>query len=493
MTEFRDDTDASLPPMDPELGAALRALPLPDHAEGFFAALQNRLDQEHTAMTTSTLRPAPVPPPHEPARRGRHWRRQTLRLAVVAAAAGVIGVAVGANLDGTAPARRETPPRVVAISAVEVAEKMHTALARVTTLRGEIVFRDADGEVRSRFVVTDAGDFRSTGMTRSEEIAYDATTGVERSYFVDPTGPDFGGERTGVSPGLPDGGPATWILRRELGSTVRALLDDPAGMTVESTTYDGRDAWVLELDVEPNKIGGGADHLAVTVDQESGYPVRVEETVAGAFFREVRLEKLAADTGDVQRSEFTLSFPDGVEVSRFDEGWRRLASLDEVRSEVGYAPLVPRGDALPEGFALQQISVADRAQGTGVEGLNPPTREAVSLSFHRGLDQILVTTRLRGAIVDGREPGTEPGKCTECLGDSSWSDPLASGEGFFDAPEPLAVSSGALVGAPGQLLIGPHTVPHVWVLGERLVVTVSGDATRSELVEILESLEPHTR
>ena len=480
MTDYDDGAPGPLLPRDEELGAALRALPVPDHEAGFFERLQGSLADD-----------APAAPVTRGTRR-RRWRRQTLRLAVDAAAAGVIGVAIGVNLDDgpTSPAPR-TPP-VVALDAVEVADTMRAALASVRTLRGEVVFRDVDGEVRSRFVVTDDGDFRSTALTRTEEIAYDATTGVERSYFVDPAGPDFGGERTGLSPGLPDGGPATWILRRQLGSTVRAMLDDPDGLRVGPTTYDGREAWVLELDVEPNKIGGGADHLAVTVDRESGYPVRVEETIDGAFFRELRLEKLAADTGDVERSEFTVEFPPGVEVSRVDEGWRRLASLGEVRAEVGYAPLVPRGDALPEGFALKQISTADRAQGTGVEGLNPPTRDAVSLAFHRGLDQILVTTRLRGGLVADRQPGTEPGQCTECVGASSWSDPLASGEGFIDSPEPLVVSSGALVGSPGQLLIGPHTVPHVWAVGERLVVTVSGDATRAELVEILESLEPHT-
>ncbi len=484
MTDFRDD-DGALPQPDPELAAALRALPVPEHAEGFFDRLQADLDGAAAAD------PAAVPIGRATGR--RRWRRQTLRLAVVAAAAGVIGVAVGANLDSPpASSPRRTAPPVVALSAVEVATTMHEALASAHTLRGEIVFRDADGEVRSRFVVTEAGDFRQSGLTRTEELAYDARTGVERTYFVDPTGPDFGGERTGISPGLPDGGPATWILRRELGSTVRALLDGDDSVTVEETTYDDRAAWQLDLDVEPNKLGGGADHLAVTVDQESGYPVRVVETVRGAFFRELRLEQLTANEGDVDRSEFTVDFPAGVEVSRFDEGWRRLPSLADARREVGYAPLVPRDDALPDGFTLQQISVADRAQGTGVEGLNPPTREAVSMAFHRGLDQILVTTRLRGPIVDGREPGSAPGQCTECLGNSSWSDPLASGEGFIDEPEPLSVSAGALDGAPAQALIGPHTVPHVWALGERLVVTVSGDATRAELIEILESLEPHT-
>ncbi|HVE62252.1 MAG TPA: hypothetical protein VNB94_00420 [Mycobacteriales bacterium] len=512
---FDTSTFDALPTRDHALGAALRDLPAPEHAPGFFDSLQTKLEAE-SSLEAAAGAAFPSRAPEVPAAesfappavggavvplRRRQWRRQSLRIAVLAAAAGVIGVAVGVNLDGPSslsPGPGGSPP-VVALpaTAVEVAQKVQAALSSVENLRGTLVFRDVDGEVRSRFAVTDDGDFRQSGITRREELAYDASTGVERSYFIDPTGPDFGGERRGISPGPPDEGPATWVLQRELGSTVRALLAPNSGrpdteLTVTATTYDGREAWQLDTDVEPNKIGGGGDHLAITVDQETGYPVQVVETISGEFFRELRLTDLVANSGEIPRSEFTIEFPPGVELSRFDAGWKRLDSLDRVPARVGYAPLVPSGDALPEGFELRQISVVDKAGGTGNEGLNPRTREAVSLAYHRGLDRILVTTRLRGPIVDGREPGSAPGQCTECLGDSSWSDPLASGEGFFDDPEELTVSTGALAGSPAQLLIGPRTTPHVWALGSSLVVTVSGDATREDQLAILGSLQPHS-
>ena len=495
-----DRTFDDLPTRDTELGAALRALPAPEHAPGFFEALQAELEAAAGFPAATAGLPATDLPPAGraddvvvPLHGGRRrWRRQTLRFAVVAAAAGVIGVAVGANLSGPPSVTPgDDQPRVVAVSAVEVAQKLQAALSSVETLRGTLVFRDVDGEVRSSFVVTNDGDFRQSGITRREELAYDATTGVERSYFIDPAGPDFGGERRGISPGQPDESPSDWVLQRELGSTVRAILAQDTALTVTTTTYDGRDAWQLDTDVAPNNISGGGDHLAITVDQETGYPVRVVETVKGAFFRELQLTELVANSGEVDRAEFTLEFPPGVEVSRFDAGWKRLSSLDQVQALTGYAPLVPSADALPEGFELRQISTVNKAGGTGVEGLNPLTREAVSLAYHRGLDRILVTTRLRGPIVDGREPGSSPGQCTECLGDSSWSDPLASGEGFIDDPEGLTVAAGALAGSPAQLLIRPRTTPHVWAVGESLVVTVSGDATREDLLAIIASLESH--
>lgn len=39
--------------------------------------------------------------------------------------------------------------------------------------------------------------------------------------------------------------------------------------------------------------------------------------------------------------------------------------------------------------------------------------------------------------------------------------------------------------------VDPLASPHVWALTEDLVVTVSGDLTRGELLEVAESLQPH--
>ncbi len=60
----------------------------------------------------------------------------------------------------------------------------------------------------------------------------------------------------------------------------------------------------------------------------------------------------------------------------------------------------------------------------------------------------------------------------------------------MDEPEPIELRSGALAGAQAQLQIDPRTVPHVWILGEELVVTISGDLSRDELRAVAESLAP---
>jgi hypothetical protein len=109
---------------------------------------------------------------------------------------------------------------------------------------------------------------------------------------------------------------------------------------------------------------------------------------------------------------------------------------------------------------------------TGTEGSNPPSTHVVSLSYRRGLDQMLVTTRLRHV------PGSE----------SEWSDPLATGEGFVDRRESVRARRGALSGVELKLLIVPRNIPHAWALTDKLVVTVSGDVSRAELLRVAESL-----
>lgn len=94
----------------------------------------------------------------------------------------------------------------------------------------------------------------------------------------------------------------------------------------------------------------------------------------------------------------------------------------------------------------------------------------VSQSYRRGLDQF---------IVSSRPVGDDPSK---------WDDPLASGEGFVDRPERVTVASGALAGHQAALLIDPLAVPHVWVVSDELVITVSGNLDRAELLQVIGSL-----
>jgi len=440
---------------DEELGAALRELEVPEHAPEFFAELDRR------------LRP---PRRNPPARRRRV--RWGVRLAAGAAVA-LVAAAAFAVL-GTEQATRIVAPEVA--TAAEIKAKVRTSLANLNTLSGVLVADEPerDDVVRWRFAVTARGDLRLAGPGEGELITYDAAAGIVRSAQRSASlggGPIFYAERRGVAPGPPDAWRPALSQLEELGAFVRALLaaDDPR---VRETTYEGRPAWRLHVDAVPNAIVPelSADRFEITVDRGTAMPVQVVERRRGAFLREIRIEELAVDRA-LPPDTFRLAFPEGAEVMPSDDGFRRVR-LEQAASVVGYAPLVPGW--VPDGYELAEVAVANEAGPTGTEAGNRPSRMVVSLSYRRGLDQFLVTTRLANAPAG-----------------HAWSDPLATGEGFVDHPEPVALGAGALRGVHAELVIAPRGIPHLWALTDELVVTVGGDLGRAELVQIAESLARH--
>lgn len=451
---------------DERLGAALRELEVPEHRPEFHTELRRRLSE--------------VAEPRRPLLQRRRRVRWATRIAFAAAVLLLAVVALDVLREG------DSGPGVgvEAATAAEIQGAVRGALADLKSLRGVLVaegrgYESAygwSGERRWRFVLTARGDFRLTGLTHEENLSYDAVRGVQRSYNPSQSAGGetlFAAVRTGIAPGPPDSFPAESLLQTDFGAFVRALLaaDDPAVTEVE---HEGRPAWRLDVEAQVNRIvpDFSGDAFSVWVDRETGLPVRVVETKGGRTIDELRLEQLEVNP-ELGPGALRVRFPEGVEVMRSDDGFRRT-ELAQVEEAVGYAPLVPA--RLPEGFQLAEVAVLEgTGLPTGVEGGNPPSTDVVSLSYRRGFDQVVVTTRLRDV------PGF-PGE---------WSDPLATGEGFVDEPELISLRRGALSGVEANVLVVPRNVPHLWALGERLVVTVAGDLGRAELVQVAESLRRH--
>src|SRR4029453_3282378 len=139
------------------------------------------------------------------------------------------------------------------------------------------------------------------------------------------------------------------------------------------------------------------DRLEITVDRETGIPVTVLETNDGVFWRETRIEDLVVNA-HLSPDTFRLEFPPGAEVMRSDDGFERV-DLGDIAGIVGYAPLAPA--QVPDGYELAEVAVARESAPTGSEAGNPPSRMVVSLSYRRGLDQFLVTTRLARVPPEG--------------------------------------------------------------------------------------------
>ncbi|HJV08354.1 MAG TPA: hypothetical protein VJ653_01690, partial [Acidimicrobiales bacterium] len=350
--------------------------------------------------------------------------------------------------------------------------------------RGDCFPPDAGGRTTLRwsFVTTAAGDERITGIGRRDDVAYSAARREQRAITDDvPRGQVI----TNLPPGPPDQAARPSVLRRDVASVVRAFLTTTGEVPVTEVTEQGRPAWRLLTPVTPNKLAGpgnSGDQLEVVVDRETGFPLRVTETLAGRFLHEVRLSNLLVD-GPVDPASFTFEFPAGARPFRQDVGFRAV-TLAEVRAAVGYQPVLPSAASLPAGFQLAEITVATTAQPTGTEGANPQSRNVVSVAYRRGFDRIVVTTRSTGTArrCSITLPGSDPTTC--------WADPLASGEGFRDEPERFTVAAGALAGAQAELVLSPRGVPHVWTIDSRLVVTVAGDAGGEELRRMAESFAP---
>jgi hypothetical protein len=454
---------------DHALGVALGELDVPEHRPGFSDELRRRLADVQLEERGET--------PHRLRRRAaRSWAP---RVATIAAIAAIAVLALGTPVTDRIPgiARSDVA------SAAEVKAKVRASLGAMRTLSGVFVFNCPEracpqkaGERRWRFALTGEGDLRLEGPSRDETITYDASAGIVRSAQRSASiGGDtiFYAERRGVAPGPPDLGPPTWPLSDEFGAFVRALLaaDDPR---VRETLYRGRPAWRVEVDALPNAIVPEftGDRFDITVDRETGMPVSVVERKNGAVLRELRVENLAVNA-DLPARTFRLDFPRGAEVSRSHDGFRRV-DLRKVSAVVGYEPLVPTW--VPDGYEAPGVAVATKGGPTGVEAGNPESRMVVSLVYRRGFDQFLVTTRL------ARPSGAA----------GVWNDPLATGEGFVDRREQVALRRGALRGARAEVIIVPRGLPHLWALDDALVVTVAGDLSRAELLGVAESLKRRT-
>jgi hypothetical protein len=448
---------------DELLGEALRELEAPEHRPSFHPELERLLAAEAAVR--------------RPVRRPRARLGWALRVAVAAALAALAIVAVDLLRSGDAPG---PGIGVQQATAAEIQARVRSALAGLRTLSGELV---AEGESyerrydwtshRWRFVLTERGDFGLTGVGHEENLSYDARRGVRRTLNTSEslgTSDLFPHVERGIAPGPPDSYPADSILMSDYAALVRAFLAAGDPRVVE-TEYAGRPAWRLDVPVQVNRIVPefSGDEFSIWVDQETGIPVQIVERKKGRARTELRIEGLAVDAPSARVRP--VRFPPGLEVTRSDGGFRRT-SLAGVEALVGYAPLVPAW--LPDGFEPAEVAAGPGQVGfTGAEAGNPPSTDVVSLSFRRGFDQIVVTTRLREV----------PGFAGE------WADPLATGEGFRDRPEGVRLRRGALSDVEANVLVVPRNIPHLWAVADELVVTVAGDLSRAELVRVAESLE----
>jgi hypothetical protein len=405
---------------DRELGAALRELEVPEHRPEFESTLHRRL---------------------------RKPRRHRFVLAAAAALAVLVASVVALAL-----------PRGSGVaSAAEVREAISEALGSAHTITGVFVNREqaGGGENRWRFEFRSSGSFRITGLGKNNPTDLEYDPGLNTEAYSDV---GLFVWRVGLAPGWPDAAPAGWVLRRDLGSVVAALTADPDA-DVDEVEYAGRPAWTLRT-----PTGNPGEEREITVDRETGIPVRDRRLRDDRFAGEWRIEDLRVNAG--RRESFRLQPRKGQQQTTYDMGFERM-TLERAAAVVGYEPLVPA--SVPPGFELAEVAVARNSRPTGDEqSQNPPSRNVVSVRYARGLDQLVVTTRLTGP---------DP---------SLWGDPVIGSSVRARSPVRLLLVRGALRDA--VLVIDPNSVPHIWAIAGPLVVTIAGNLDGDGLVRVAESL-----
>jgi outer membrane lipoprotein-sorting protein len=426
---------------DASLGAALASLDVPEHGSTFFVELEARLPSAPNRRRVAT----------GPA-------RLLVATAIIAAAVVLMIVAVSSVQSGQVA------------TAAEIKGRVASAIAGLRTARGRLTYTAVDPRdgkrttTRQAFAIDQSGNLRLTEGSAATESGYDARRGVERAITTSASigSGRFYAERVGLAPGPPDSSPTPSLLDTQLGAVARALAaaDD---LRVREIDFQGQPAWQLELSLAPNTIYRDIDHLTIIVDRASGFPVYVLATLDGRIRSELSVDKLELNV-PLRRDAFTVHFPARAEVLRTDGGFTDV-DLRRAAEIAGYQPLTPA--QVPAGFQLGTVAAAATADATGAGQSNPRSRGVVSLSYRRGLEQIVVTTRLRGR--------------------GGWSDPFAV-EGIRMHSERVPLASGAFRGADAEIVIDPRSVPHLWAVSERLVLTVSGDLSRPELIAVAEAL-----
>jgi hypothetical protein len=411
---------------------ALARLDVPEHRPDFFPGLRERLDD------------AAAP-------RARRFRLGS-RLPYAAAAAAVAVAAVVAVAVVQLSAGTDTA------SAADVRSAVTRALGSIRALGGVVVVNEAGpGETRWSFLLDADGNVRVQLLGGPVVIAYDARENVERISDL----PSLT-LRDGVAPGPPDSQSSAWMVQRGLGSVVRAL-DAAGGDEVQEIRYRGRGAWLLRTHTQ-----NAGEQREITVDRETGVPVRDVVRRGGRIANEWRIDDLRVDP-PVPAGAFRLRRASGQQLIRWDHGFRR-APLEEASETVGYQPLVPGW--LPDGFERAETALARSSRPTGNEQRqNPESRDVVSTVYRRGIDGVVVTTR---------RVGSSP---------AAWADPVAMGD-LSRTPSVVTPTSGALAGSRVEVVVDPNATPHTWGIADGLVVTVSGALTRDELVRVTESLRP---
>jgi hypothetical protein len=480
---------------DDRLGAALSDLPVPDHGPTFWAELDHRLQGEHLVPnqteSATDVGPAETPLTKETVsldeqrtrRATRRGGRLNRSLGAAAAAVALIVAVTGALIvirkdDRGTDIRAADRPAGTANPGPTPSTTAPVATAPVpeewaATYEGIEGFDGPDGCCSNyRLTLARDGSFRWTSTDGGADMAYDATTGrnvevVSRGAGVSKEHPNYF-----VYSGVPAGGPEHGYAKPDpLGpiSDFVVALARAGDPRITTATVAGRPAWHYDGPTVQDRLGGdGApNHAIADVDQNSGVLLALTRSVGN----QVVTRFTASDVTmyhQIDRSRYVIEVPPGAKKTPVAVGFVNK-TLDEAAAAVPYDLLVP--DQVPAGFTLESVQLdRDVPSSTGPEAMNPPAKQIVALTWRNGPSAFTVTLRPKGA--------------------DQWDDPFGL-EGMVPDAQPVRLELPGRQPLEGTVVVDAPLMPHLWGTTGDIVVTVSGDLSRTELERVAGSLQPH--
>jgi Putative zinc-finger len=457
-----------------QIDALAREVLLPTGPPPFEVALAERLAAEPTHVQH------PV--------RVRHQRlRHRLWLAGVAAVLVVLALVVVSIVvspagrwplpvptTAPAPAPQQLDLAAVVARAERAASGVRTLQGRFTrTWSGMPSRSGSTGTVTSRyrFVFASPDRVRVVGDPGAEvrlEI-YDGPAGRRLLQLREDPRPLVS---TGVPLVRPQDQDALASLSEGLTLWFRNRLEDP-DQPASLTTHEGRQVYVLRLRYEWSVVAGPAriTHLEVWLDPTAYLPTRIQYQDRSKPGRVVL-------RGDVRYTDQRVNSPVPPGAFAVPAGAEfhaagRFRSLPLARARALASYKVPQVTRLPRpDWRLLRAGFAPVGFPTGSEGSNPQGRDLVVAVYGSGLERLVLTTLL----VTDQE-----------LGHQQYGDPFGA-EGIQRITTRYRLRAGAYAGTVVRLGLPSDDAPYLWFRSGKVVVTLSGAASRQELIAAAESL-----
>lgn len=499
----RDDRLPSKAPVNPaSLGDALSDLPVPDHGPTFWADLDDRLQGEtvqhiesgeHHLPPPSTPGPAdPVPSPdprpaetvsleeeraRRAARRGGRFNRSLG--AAAAAVALILGVVGGLNVirdDKGTDIQAADPPATgtPGPSPSTTAPMTQAPFGEFSATYDGIEGRDGPNGCCSQWRLTLAqdGSFRWASTDSSDASVYDSQSGMHWEVMTWGAGASKNSPSYFISGGVPAGGPDQGVGKPEPLNSIAdfiVALARAGDSRITTSVVAGRPAWHYDGPTVQDRLGGdGApNHAVADVDQTTGVLLELTRRVGDQVISRFTVSDVST-SDKIDRTHYWVEVPAGAQTNEHDRGFRR-STLDEAASGLPYDLLVPR--QVPDGFTIEAVSIdRDVPSQTGPEGMNPPAKQIVAMTWNHGAQRFTVTLRPKGS--------------------DQWDDPFG-GEGMVPDAQPVRLDLAGRPELDGTVVIDAPFIPHLWGITGDIVVTVSGDLPRAELERVAGSLQPH--